>query len=295
MTQIKNYSVLLILLFLSGMLTLKPSKLYSQPQKATIENTQAKDLIINKHKNQICSFTHKFVYLVTADLLGTNLSIALVKDGASHYSAWVPDSNINVVTATAYMADQNGHCITSRYAAEPWNNAYDQTLLKNVFSEQLGIPKEAITVSGMSVQLQLKWGNKTGIGMPVPNTDEAVINERWLLWKDSLQQKVIHTTDTIIPLISIETESTIKRDSKIYLCGYSQENTAVYASLQFISEPLIVKDIKDNRVQFTSTRKILPEGAPVFNEQGDFSGIYSGINNKSENPSISLISIHPIK
>ena len=295
MVQMKNITLLTSLLILSGVLSILPSPVYSQQQKTDGETQQSKDLIISKHKNQLCSFTHKFVYLVTADLLGNNLSVALVKDGASHFSAWVPDSNINVVTATAYMADQNGHCITSKHAAEPWNNVYDQTLLKNVISSQLGIPKEAITVSGMSVMLQLKCGNKIATGMLVPNTDPAIINERWLLWKDSSQLTVINATDTLIPSINYVSGVKINTAAKMFICGYNQENNSGTINLQPVAEPLNAIAIKDNMVQFKATGKMLPEGAPVFNEQGDFLGIYSGINNKTENTFFSLISIHPIK
>jgi len=291
----KNYIHIQIFLFINGILLLLPYHLYSQQQKMVGETQQYKEQIISKHKNQICSFIHKFVYLVTADLLGNKLSVAMVKDGESHYSAWVPDSNINVVTATAYLADQNGHCITSKHAAEPWNNTYDQTLLKNVFSTQLGIPKEAITVSGMSVVLQLKCGNKIATGMLVPNTDPAIINERWLLWKDSSQLTVINATDTLIPSVNYVSGVKINTASKMFICGYNQDNNTGAAVLQPVAEPLSAIAVKNNIVQFKDTGKMLPEGAPVFNEQGDFLGIYSAINNKSENPFFSLISIHPIK
>jgi hypothetical protein len=211
------------------------------------------------HRDRLYLLSHEFVYLVTADVYGKNVSVALVKDGQTHFTAWVPDSNINTIYATALQTDPDGHWITSRYAVEPWRNAADQQLLKTIFSNELGLPENAIQVGGMTKKILVR---KTGKCTEVkPLAENAGI--AWLQSPDAAPASQPAGQPITLP-----------PHSAVYLYGFLPRDlgdTGVAPAMI----PLKVLGQTPEGISLDS-KPPLPEGAPVFNDKGALLGIYSG-------------------
>lgn len=247
------------------------------------------EVVKNSIEHNLYELTHKFVYLVSVDIYGKEMSIALVKDGVAHYSAWKPDSNVNVINATAFIVDNQGHCITSDYAVEPWNNEYDQATLKTAFSEQLGVPKEAITVGGMSESIQLKNKETSDTGIIVLGKNISKLGVGWVVLKrfskDISDSELIKT----IPDLSQNSSISILPPAEIYTYSFSSLGEALPAE-----QSVSVVNNENHIIQFQTIKKVLPEGAPFFDSKGNLLGIYTNSNKKSLDniSSFSLISIH---
>ena len=254
---------------------------YSQPGKANDaghagDPAQAEKLIRRQHQEQLCLLSHEFIYTVTADMYDTVISFTLVKDGESHFTAWIPDSNINTIYATAFRVDTAGHFVTSRYAVEPWNNVYDQSVLKSVFSKELGLPEGDIHVSGLSRKIRLRNGNKSGEGIVLPTADTLLRNTGWLLCQRPSSAGMPDISGHVIPAGGEEVAAaggqeasvTIVPHAPAYVYGYQPHGLADSLTLPTVR-------------RVVGTEKSLPEGAPVFNEQGVFLGVYTGVNRKT--------------
>ncbi|AYD48960.1 hypothetical protein D6B99_15880 [Arachidicoccus soli] len=247
------------------------------------------EVVKSSIEHNLYELTHKFVYLVSVDIYGKEMSIALVKDGVAHYSAWKPDSNVNVINATAFIVDKQGHCITSDYAVEPWNNEYDQATLKTAFSEQLGVPKEAITVGGMSESIQLKNKETSDTGIIVLRKNISKLGVGWVVLKrfskDISDSELIKT----IPDLSQNSSISILPHAEIYTYSFSSSGEALP-----VEKSVTVVNNTNHIIQFEATKKALPEGTPFFDPKGNILGIYTNSNKKSLDniSSFSLISIH---
>jgi hypothetical protein len=243
---------------------------------------------VEAHHDQLYLLSHEFVYLVTADIFGQRISLTLVKEGDGHFTTWVPDSNINTIYATAFRVDAAGHFATSRYAVEPWNNTYDQTVLKAVFSKELGLPESQITVGGMTRKIFLRKAGEKGEGTIIPVADPLLQYTGWLLWKDLSSAVRGNPSPDLIPAgshpqgagaINMKAGAGIQPDQAVYLYGYQPHGLAD-TLVQPAVLPLTVTTLSDGIARIRQTGS-LPEGAPVFNSQGVFLGIYSAANRKT--------------
>ncbi|HSN07891.1 MAG TPA: hypothetical protein VLS85_02580 [Hanamia sp.] len=245
--------------------------------------------VVNNIQDNLLRLTHKFVYLVSVDAYGNEMSIPLVKDGASHFSAWKPDSNINVITATAFIVDKEGHCITSDYAVEPWNNENDQIALKTAFSQQLGIPKEAITVSGMSQSIELKNTGISDTGVIILENNMEVPGVGWVQLKRFAKDQSDSELVSKIPGLSQENTLSILPKAALYSYGYSSLNQVLP-----VEQSVTVAGNTNHSIQLEAIKKTLPEGAPFFDSKGNLLGIYTNFNKKTTDNHLyfPLISIH---
>jgi hypothetical protein len=234
-------------------------------------------------RNQIYLLSHEFVYLVTADIYGKDVSLTLVKDGNMHFTAWVPDSNINTICATALRVDPAGKFLTSHYAVEPWNNTGDQAILKAIFSKELGLPESAIHVGGVSRRIILRRNGQTTEAVVLPAKGDPHQNMGWLLLKNIAPADSLRSAGLIFPAARATqgpAAANPQPHTQVYLYGYlphDPDDTLAQPALR----PATVTGTREKGICLEAMPGLLPEGAPVFTAKGALIGIYSGANRAS--------------
>jgi len=114
--------------------------------------------LIKKIAPNIMLLKHSFIYYAHLEFNdGMVAEVNLVTLSDNNYDIYNPDSSLpNMVVANAVMVNDSGDCLTSSYAAEPWNNEREKrNIYEHIAKETEGQDVKSITISGRTLYLTI--------------------------------------------------------------------------------------------------------------------------------------------
>ena len=250
----------------------------------TTKPADIENLLRDKYSNNLFLLTNEYIYTVTIDVLGSNITLPLIKDSSNRFTAWVPDSNYNISRSNALLINKQGQFVTSNYSIEPWNNKYDQELLMKTFSDALSISKDFITVGGISRKITLSRKNDSEVieydvkkfndKINSANTNTLFDNIIILKNDNNLQELAKKNIDAI-PVSKNTDESVVPKIA--YMYSYlSEKNISIHTTKPTIKKVNINKT-NAGLVVVDPPGDWLTEGAPVFDNKANLIFIYTHI------------------
>jgi hypothetical protein len=269
-TKLLSWIFPILVLFAIAFLPKIIKRIINPPQK----------ILLKDYSSHLFRMQHDYVYQVILQKDGKSVAVHLVKTEKGDFDIWQPGENVNRIYAAALMVDSTGKCLTSEYAAEPWNNKTDIDLLKRLFADQTGISADNISVGGTTIQmtiksaLQLSKGNEANEIECIAYPDDDNIGTRFIGRKNRLNKLPVKD----IAFGTINTGNLRKNDPLYFL---KFPNIDFGASLPFSLETgkLKINRYESFKTSFQSTGIWLPEGTAVFDKDMTLVGIYSVLNN----------------
>lgn len=225
---------------------------------------------------------HEYIYTVSVEIYGYTTSMAMVKNETGNFDAWVPDSNINRLYATALLADTQGHCITSRYAIAPWENKYDQLVLKKIFSKALDISEDFVTVGGISRGIQVTKiiaGKKNEF---IAESDSSVMaytgDDSAHIMVLKLKNKDLNTPGVTWKVHGVKRPADPGNEKNIgagYILRCDGAAGSVEQSFGTKLEKIKLAINAEGQFVFDTQQDWLSEGAPIFDMKGNLISVYS--------------------
>ncbi|TRX03226.1 hypothetical protein [Flavobacterium gawalongense] len=243
--------------------------------------------IKKKYADNVCLLSHDFAYAVHFPAEdGSINTIYLVKSENNEFDIWEADSIVNTanrVYATAFIIDSIGHCITSKYATMPWQNERDQNALKELFSKELNILPNDITVDGLSIRMAIQHvmqmnGIKTPeiICMPVKWTYDEYTETRFIIPRES---------NGSFPFRKLDLGETylnnLEKGKPLYMLRFSKKDFSLGYPLDVSVKKLKLDHYEDYKTTFSEVNEWLPEGAPIFDLDQNLVGVYTRVNKQN--------------
>ncbi len=248
----------------------------------TTKPADIENLLRDKYSNNLFLLTNEYIYTVTIDVLGSNITLPLIKDSSNRFTAWVPDSNYNISRSNALLINKQGQFVTSNFSIEPWNNKYDQELLIKTFSDALSISKDFITVGGISRKITLSRKNGSQVieydvkkfNDKINSANTNTLFDNIIILKNdiNLQELAIKNIDAI--LVSKNTDESVV--SKIaYMYSYLSEKNISIGTTKPTIKKVNINKTNTGLIIIDPLEYWLTEGAPVFDSKANLIFIYT--------------------
>jgi|ERR1044071_5684980 hypothetical protein len=240
---------------------------------------------------------HDYVYKVTIHPDDERvISLYLVKSASNQFDIWAPGDTVNRVVAAAFMPDGDGMCITSRYATEPWKNAFDESAIKGLISNQMSLALSRITVSGMTVRLTVQSASQAAISAGHEIEYFVVKEDMDRIPRSNQVRYIARVNGTApFPIEAIDPGVSYLGDREhgkpLYALAYP--NIDLSSGLPFkigvIKLSVERYDAEAESTTFEKSSTWLPEGTPVFDRSLNLLGMYTSVNTNGQTNCISTL------